>query len=68
MCIRDRSNAIEISFPGIYPAFFIASTITSNASSSLCKFGANPPSSPTATEYPFAFNTFLDVYKRQVFL
>ena len=51
--------AINISFPGLYPAFSIASKITSIASAFDFKFGANPPSSPTPVEYPLSFNDLL---------
>ena len=55
------SIAINISSPGLYPAFVIASRITSIASALLFKFGANPPSSPIAVEYPFSCNVFFNV-------
>ncbi len=47
------SIAIMKSLSGSYPAFFTASIIYSTASSSPERSGANPPSSPTATESPF---------------
>ena len=37
-----------MSLPGVYPAFSIATTIDSSAARLLARFGANPPSSPTA--------------------
>jgi hypothetical protein len=44
------SSASATSLPGLYPAFLIASTRTSRACSFDVRFGANPPSSPTAVE------------------
>lgn len=37
--------------------------MASIASSALLKFGANPPSSPTAVDRPLAFRTFLREWK-----
>src|SRR5208337_2176282 len=46
------SRQIEISVDGLYPAFAMASRMSSTASSLDFKSGANPPSSPTAVLYP----------------
>ena len=51
-----------MSFPGLYPAFSIASTIVSNASLSSFTIGANPPSSPIAVESPLSFKTFFRLW------
>ena len=56
------SRAILTSSPGLYPAFSIASIITCIASSLVERFGANPPSSPTAVLRPMSFNTFLRLW------
>ena len=45
--MMQHQVAMNTSFPGTYPAFSIASIITSIASSFDVKSGANPPSSPT---------------------
>ena len=42
------SRQMEMSSPGLYPAFTIASRIDSTASSFDFRSGAKPPSSPTA--------------------
>ena len=54
--LAATSIAIRKSFSGSYPASLTASRIHSIASSSLCKLGANPPSSPTEVAKPFRFN------------
>ena len=51
------SIAILKSRPGSYPAFFTALRIYWIASSSLARFGANPPSSPTDVASPLDFNS-----------
>ena len=48
------SNANETSLPEAKPAFWIASNNKSPASSLDRRLGANPPSSPTAVDNPFA--------------
>lgn len=50
--VAARSSALATSPPGRRPAFRTAATINSQASSIDFRFGANPPSSPTAVEYP----------------
>ena len=40
----------------------MASTITCKGSSLLDKFGANPPSSPTAVTCPLSFKTFFKAW------
>ncbi len=51
------SKARAMSVPALYPAWRIASRITSMASSLDFRFGAKPPSSPTPVAYPFFFKT-----------
>jgi len=46
----------------LYPAFAIASRITSIASAFDRSWGANPPSSPTFVFSPFAFSTFFRLW------
>src|SRR5262252_1511321 len=56
------SSAIAICSPALYPAFSMASSITSIASTFDFKDGAKPPSSPTAVLYPRFFNTPFNVW------
>ena len=48
----------KMSFTGSKPAACIASIMTSQASSLLLRFGANPPSSPTPVAYPLDCKIF----------
>ena len=48
---------MDMSCPGLYPAFSIAVMIIFTASSLDERFGANPPSSPTDVFNPFDFKT-----------
>ena len=49
-----------------YPAFCIASRITSIPSSFEDKFGAKPPSSPTDVLYPLFYRTSFKLWKTSI--
>ena len=49
-----------MSSPGVKPAFSIASTSSRTASSFEARFGAKPPSSPTAVDSPRSCSTLLE--------
>src|SRR4029077_8922184 len=53
--LEAGSRAMLTCSPGLYPAAPIASSTIWIASSFDLQFGANPPSSPTAVEYPCFF-------------
>ena len=54
-----QSSARHTSSPGFQPAASMARTIHSRASSSRPRFGAKPPSSPTAVDSPASRSSFL---------
>ena len=54
--------AIMTSLPGSYPAALMAAIMLFKASSVPSRFGAKPPSSPTAVLSPRSFNTFFNAW------
>ena len=64
--LEAASMARTKSRPGSYPAFFTASRMTSIASSSLPRSGANPPSSPTEVARPLDFRSAWSAWKTSV--
>ena len=60
--VAATSRANITSLPGTYPDFLIASTIVTNASSFDDKFGAKPPSSPTAVFNPLPYKTLFKLW------
>ena len=54
---------MAMSLPGTNPAALMACTITSQASSLLFRFGANPPSSPTLVASPIFFRMTFSAWK-----
>ncbi len=51
-----------MSSPGVYPAASIAATRSFTASSFDGRFGANPPSSPTAVDRPRSCSIFFSAW------
>src|SRR5260221_10569874 len=64
--MEATSKGKAISWPSLYPAFSTALAIVSKASSTLLRFGAKPPSSPTAVDRPLSFKTLLRAWKTSV--